>query len=617
MASQSNKSKGFEHDEYTRKAMELVRQGKSFFITGKAGTGKTTLLREIVRECEMKNRFVAVAAPTGVAAKNAGGVTLHSLFKLPITMYIPGMEVPGLYKLDEKSAEVLRALDLLIIDEISMVRCDLLDMIDDVLRHYRKNNKAFGGLQVVAFGDLHQLMPVVDSEDESELNEHYSTPYFFGSDVISSMSFPILELKKIHRQDDRDFIDLLNEIRDGKLSDPNRKKLNRRLKKGFKPGVRTGYIRVTTHNWKARGYNKHRIDEIDRPEFTYKAWKEGYIPQDEFPAKYNLLLKVGARVMFVANSSNPNEFVNGTLGTVKKLSDDAIFVKTDEGLEICVEKYTWDFYRYVLNKTSKRIERIKTGSYTQYPLTLAWAITIHKSQGLTFDKVVIDACKAFAFGQVYVALSRCRKFEGIVLASEIKPSVVTTDPAVKKYLRKAEKVKFEKARVAVQSTTEVIVSPPAVRANKRWTEAEEKKLERMYKSKATVMEMSQKLQRSRGSICTRLTMLLGEEWATQDTIIDENGFHHYLDLPAAIIGPQLSEKDAKQPSRHNKRWTKGEDNKLERLYEQDYSVAMMAEQLQRTKTSIIGRLNMLLEHGWTTIDTYIDTDGYHKLINNE
>lgn len=614
MASQSNKSNVFEHDEYTCKAMELVRQGKSFFITGKAGTGKTSLLREIVRECEMRNRLVAVAASTGIAAKNAGGVTMHSLFKLPITMYIPGMEVPGLYNLDKQSAEVLRALDLLIIDEISMVRCDLLDMIDDVLRHYRKNSKAFGGLQVVAFGDLHQLMPVVDSDDETELGEHYSTPYFFGSDVISRMSFPLFELKKIHRQDDRDFIDLLNEVREGKLSEPNRKKLKRRLKIGFKPSIRSGYIRVTTHNWKARGYNKHRLEEIDKPEFHYKAWKEGYIPQDDFPAQYNLLLKVGARVMFVANSANPNEFVNGTLGTIKRLSNDEICVKTDEGSETCVEKYSWDFYRYVLNKTSKRIERIKTGSYTQYPLTLAWAITIHKSQGLTFDKVIIDAGKAFAFGQVYVALSRCRKFEGIVLASEIKPSVVTTDPAVKKYLRKAEKIKIEKAKATVKTRAEVATDSPTIRANKRWTAAEEKALVKMYKSKATVMEMSQKLQRSRGSICTRLTMLLGDEWTTRDTIIDDNGCHHYLDLPSTIFEQQPSGKDAKQPSRHNKRWTKGEDDKLERLYEQDYSVAMMAELLQRTKTSIIGRLNMLFDNGWTTDDTYIDSDGYHKLI---
>lgn len=429
-----------ELDKYGKEALKLVLNGKSLFITGKAGTGKTTVLREITAQCKGIGKNVVVLSPTGVAAKNAGGVTIHSFLHLPLGPYIPGLRMPKLYSLKEEEIRVVNKVDLIIIDEVSMVRCDLLDEVDDVLRHYRKNSLPFGGIQVVMFGDLYQLMPVAQEEDWEKLKDKYKSPYFFSSKIMERINCPMFELKIIHRQDDRNFVTLLNNVRLGHVSTAELKELEGRYKKNFVPNDSEGYIRLTTHNWRSRKYNEQRLDELSSSVFEYKAYIEDFFPKEEYPTNYVLRLKRGARVMFIKNDNEFKQYVNGTLGTVVSLGDRGIVVKTDDGIEVGVERQTWDFYRYHINKKTKEIEAILCGSFKQYPLKLAWAVTIHKSQGLTFDKVIIDAGKAFTYGQVYVALSRCRKFHGIVLVSPITSKIINTDPIVTEYMKSVRRI---------------------------------------------------------------------------------------------------------------------------------------------------------------------------------
>ncbi len=430
-------------DKYGAKALELVMKGKSLFITGKAGTGKTTVLREISYKCRENKKNIVVLAPTGVAAKNAGGVTIHSFLHLPLGPYIPGMRMHKLYALNEEEIKLVNRIDLMIIDEVSMVRCDLLDEIDDVLRHYRKKNLPFGGIQIVMFGDLYQLMPVAPDEDWDKLKEKYNSPYFFSSKILEKMDCPMFELKIIHRQEERNFVTLLNNVRLGHVSSNELKEIEGRFRKDFIPKDDEGYIRLTTHNWRSKSYNNKRLEELSGSTYEYKAYIEDFFPQEEWPTNYVLTLKVGARVMFIRNDNENGQYVNGTLGTVISLGDRRIIVRTDEGNEIDVERQTWDFYRYHINKKTKEIEATLCGSFKQYPLKLAWAVTIHKSQGLTFDKVIIDAGRAFTYGQVYVALSRCRRFHGIILVSPITSKIIKTDPIVSAYMKSVKRIMID------------------------------------------------------------------------------------------------------------------------------------------------------------------------------
>ncbi len=427
-------------DKYGKKALELVMEGESLFITGKAGTGKTSVLREITSQCKSSGKNVVVLAPTGVAAKNAGGVTIHSFLHLPLGPYIPGMWMRNLYVLNEEEKEIINRVDIIIIDEVSMVRCDLLDEIDDVLRHYRNKELPFGGIQMLFFGDLYQLMPVAPKEDWEHLKDFYNSPYFFSSKILEKINLPMFELKIVHRQDERTFVNLLNHIRLGQVSYAELQELEHRYKKNFVPADDEGYIRLTTHNWRSKKYNANRLEELPGRVYEYKAYIEDYFPKEERPADYVLRLKRGARVMFIKNYQ---QYVNGTLGTVVSLSQGGIIVKADNGEEIGVERQTWDFYRYHINKRTREIEAELCGTFKQYPLKLAWAVTIHKSQGLAFDKVIIDAGKAFTYGQVYVALSRCRQLDGVVLASRISKKIINTDPIVEQYLKNVNTITID------------------------------------------------------------------------------------------------------------------------------------------------------------------------------
>lgn len=422
-------------------AEEFVQfTGRSVFLTGKAGTGKTTFLR---RMREQTHKQMAVVAPTGVAAINAGGVTIHSFFQLPFTPFVPTNE--GRANLISKQQvtsvrrKVFQELELLIIDEISMVRADVLDAMDAVLRHYRyRYHEPFGGVQVIFIGDMYQLSPVVVGDEWDLLSQFYASPYFFHSQVIMQQTPVYIELDHIFRQTNQQFIQLLNEVRNDQLSTNGLELLNSRYDPDFRPHEDEGYITLTTHNRKADAINAEEMAKIDTAVFTYEAKIQGEFSDKSYPNDALLSLKVGAKVMFIANDVGVDrKYFNGKLGVVTSLSETEIFVTCNGETEpLLVNQETWQNIRYSVNQETNQIEEEELGSYTQFPLRLAWAITIHKSQGLTFDKVVIDAGAAFASGQVYVALSRCRSLDGIVLTTPINQRSLVVDEHVLNFSEK-------------------------------------------------------------------------------------------------------------------------------------------------------------------------------------
>ncbi len=411
------------------------------FLTGKAGTGKTTFLRHIIRTTP-KN--CVVIAPTGVAAMNAGGVTIHSMFGLPTKTFIPSNDPvdPNLANNEQmlsshfhyrgEKVQVLRELELLVIDEVSMVRADLLDAIDFALRYVRRNNLPFGGVQVLLIGDMYQLPPVVKDDEWILLQNYYKSHYFFDSKVFSKIHPVYIELKKIYRQSDRNFIRILNNIRHQDLQEDDYEELKLLYKPDFIPEEK-GFITLTTHNKKADAINERELQRLEGREDQFAAEVNGDFFENMFPTDAVLRIKLGAQVMFVKNdTSGEKKYFNGKIGIVEEIDfEEGLTVRfpdTDE--KIKVEKETWENIRYNLNAVENKIEQDRVGTFKQYPLRLAWAITIHKSQGLTFEKAVIDAGESFAPGQVYVALSRCISMENMVLHSLITNRNIYSDPRI-------------------------------------------------------------------------------------------------------------------------------------------------------------------------------------------
>ncbi|MDE5903286.1 MAG: AAA family ATPase [Muribaculaceae bacterium] len=415
----------------------------NLFLTGKAGTGKTTFLHSLSATTPKRH---VVLAPTGVAAINAGGSTLHSFFQLSFAPYIPGKGYAGgerekIHRFSKEKLNIIRTLDLIIIDEISMVRPDVLDAIDNLLRSLRNPVRPFGGVQLLLIGDLRQLAPVAQDSEWQHLRPYYASPYFFESHALKQAGFLMVELTKVYRQSDAAFVDILNRIRDNRADHDTLLRLNRRADPALlQRADREGHIRLTTHNYQANRTNMQQLQTLAGTPELYEAEISGEFPESAYPADVRLALKVGAKVMFIKNdASGAHEYYNGLIGTVLSLSADTVVVRTpdeDSDLgyrDIKTGKVIWERMKYSLDKDGNIVETPE-GTFCQIPLRLAWAITIHKSQGLTFDKAVVDASHSFAPGQTYVALSRCRSLDGLVLESPLPASAIITDPAVNDFI---------------------------------------------------------------------------------------------------------------------------------------------------------------------------------------
>ncbi|HUM46393.1 MAG TPA: AAA family ATPase, partial [Chitinophagales bacterium] len=486
----------------------IQHTGQHIFLTGKAGTGKTTFLKHIK---ETSGKKMVVIAPTGVAAINAGGVTMHSFFQLPMGCFLPGSfrgsfqsqnQVTDKHHLlrnlrySSEKMELMRKLELMVIDEVSMLRADWLDAMDILLRHIRrKQYEPFGGVQVLFIGDLYQLPPVANEQEWQYLRDYYATPFFFSAQVMNQANPLCIELKKVYRQSDEVFIHLLNRVRNNEVTEGDLERLQQLYQPNFKPKPEDHFITLTTHNYKADDINGAELKRLPGKEFIAKATLRGEFPERVFPVEHTLALKQGAQIMFIKNDVRDKKYFNGKIGVLERMEHDGeeeyISVRFPENNEIIkVQQETWRNIRYSFNEKENRIDEEELGAFTQYPIRLAWAVTIHKSQGLTFKKAVIDAGSAFAAGQVYVALSRCVSLEGIVLRSPIRRDVIKTDESIVAYMQQQPDVQQlesalakEKEIFAIKTTLELFnLQPLAEQINTFIAFMGERKLEEKQKT---------------------------------------------------------------------------------------------------------------------------------------
>lgn len=405
--------------------------GENLFLTGKAGTGKTTFLRHLK---EHSCKRIVVLAPTGIAAINAGGVTIHSFFQLPLAPFVPSTSFNSAdrkhFQFSKEKRNIIRSMDLLVIDEISMVRADLLDAVDDALRRLRDRYKPFGGVQLLMIGDVQQLAPVAKDSEWAMLKEFYDSPYFFDSNALKKSSYKTIELKTVYRQQDSHFLELLNRIRENNADRRVLDELNKRYVPNFVPKKEEGYIRLTTHNYQAQQINDRELSLLPGRTVSFKAHVTDDFPEYSYPTDETLMLKTGSQIMFLKNDAE-HRYYNGMIGSVTYVDEHSIMVLPKDSTEaFALDTAEWTNSKYVLDKENNEIKEEVMGMFSQYPIRLAWAITIHKSQGLTFDKAIIDAHLSFAHGQTYVALSRCRTLDGLVLDAPLSESAVIADAKV-------------------------------------------------------------------------------------------------------------------------------------------------------------------------------------------
>jgi hypothetical protein len=476
---------------------------RSVFLTGKAGTGKTTLLREII---QTTHKNTVVVAPTGIAALNAGGVTIHSMFQLPFGGFIPDNSAPHFsdsVKFETKSTlvrhfrmsglkkAVIKNMELLIIDEVSMLRADLLDAIDFMMQSVRRKKVPFGGVQVLFIGDLLQLPPVIRDEEWITLKKYYNGKFFFHSHVIQQNPPLYIELSKIFRQTDDVFISILNNLRNNQISQEDIKNLNEYVQPNFDLKANKGYITLTTHNAKADAMNAQALQDLEGKLEIFKPDVVDDFPEKIYPIEQNLQLKIGAQVMFVKNDlSLEKRYFNGKMGFIKSLSKEEILVHfPEENKTIEVEKYEWQNIRYKVNEMTKEIDEEVLGTFVHYPIKLAWAITVHKSQGLTFDKAALDVSQVFLPGQAYVALSRLRSLKGLILLSPLRMNGISNDQDVMDYsLNKATE---EALAVSLQQETKNFIRN-YLKATFDWTDLaqEWRNHQFSYNEKSEVSEKS-------------------------------------------------------------------------------------------------------------------------------
>ena len=416
----------------------IKNTGTNLFLTGKAGTGKTTFLHHL--RADSPKRMIVVA-PTGVAAVNARGVTIHSFFQLSFAPFVPGAKLASeFFRFNKEKINIICSLDLLVIDEISMVRADLLDGVDFVLRHFRRNDQPFGGVQLLMIGDLEQLAPVVKDDEWDLLKDYYESPFFFNSQALRKSAYVCVELKTVFRQTEEGFINMLNRIRENQIDMSLLQELNKRYQPGFNPSKEEGYIMLTTHNYQAQRINSSELAQIKDKSYVFDAKIKGGFPDYSFPTDEKLELKKGAQVMFIKNDLSPEKrYFNGKIAVITHIDDNRIEAKGEGDLTpIKVEKAVWSNMKYIIDPESKELKEEEEGSFEQYPLKTAWAITVHKSQGLTFDRAIINVKDSFTHGQVYVALSRCRTLEGLVLSSPITMSSIIRSDSIDTFYRYAE-----------------------------------------------------------------------------------------------------------------------------------------------------------------------------------
>jgi hypothetical protein len=438
-----NMSENMEWREAKRLVLETDR---SLFLTGRAGTGKTTFLGEIRKEC---HKPLVVTAPTGVAAINAQGETLHSFFHLSLGPYLPGSALdPKQFRIKKEKLKLIRATKLLIIDEISMVRADVLDAVDATLKRIRSNTRPFGGVQLLLIGDLYQLPPVAKDEDWQLLGAQYDTPFFFSSKAFGQLQVATVELKTVYRQTDTDFIELLNALRHNRLTDQQWEVLNRRCPDRPELLPREEVITLCSHRWQADSINEENLKALTGSKMVSEGVITGKFNEKQLPSPQELILKKGAQVMFTRNDpSEDKRYFNGKLGVVTNWKKDEVEVRcVGETQPLWVPKVDWDQIMFKFNEKTKSIEQERVGRYRQFPLAPSWAITIHKSQGLTFDRLIVEGADAFAPGQIYVALSRCRTLKGLWLRRKISPAVVSVNEAVERFMAETNTVEIDQGK---------------------------------------------------------------------------------------------------------------------------------------------------------------------------